>query len=569
MISNVLRKDILALAERYPRKESALIPALQMIQKENHFLSREDLKTAAALFSVSESKVFGVASYYTLLNLKPRGRFHLQVDTNIPAMLAGAEEIVAHLEHTLGIEAGETTADGMFTLSTVEDLGSCGTCPVIQVNDVYYESMSIRKTDALLASLRTGVMPAVEDHSAWGSQCSILLKHRGRTDGTPLAAYKADGGYRALAKARSLQPDDVVRIIKSANLKGRGGAGFSTGLKWEFLPKDRARPVYLICNADEGEPGTFKDRQIMQYDPHLLIEGIAIAVHAVQASKAFIYIRGEFAWISAILESAISEAGTPVLGDLDIVVHKGAGSYVCGEETALIESLEGKRGCPRLKPPFPAGVGLYGCPTIVNNVETLALLPFIVEHGPDAFRAIGTEGNFGPKLFGISGHVNRPGVYEYPLGTPLSELMEAAGGVTGKLKAVLVGGLSVPILTAEEAEPLRMDFDSCARAGTMLGSGGIIAMNDSVSMPRIALRAMQFYVHESCGQCSPCREGSAYIERHLAKIAAGLGSGQDVDALLGMCNRIVGLSLCPGGTSFATSIQAMVRKFRSEFERIC
>jgi NADH:ubiquinone oxidoreductase subunit F (NADH-binding)/NADH:ubiquinone oxidoreductase subunit E len=569
MISKRLRTSILSMAERYPQRESALVPALQMIQRENdRFLSREDLKSVAALFSMSESKVFGVASYYTLLNLRPRGKYHLQVDTNIPAMLAGAEKILSHLMRTLGIEVGETTVDGMFSLSAVEDLASCGTCPVIQVNDVYYENMSIEKTDALLESLGKSVMPVAEDCSAWASKCSILLKHRARTDGTPLVAYKADGGYGALAKARLLEPEEIVRIVTDSNLLGRGGGGFPAGTKWRLLPKDRSQPVYLICNADEGEPGTFKDRQIMQYDPHLLVEGIAIAARAVGATKAFIYIRGEFSWIAQILERTVAEAGASSdVADLDIIVHQGAGSYICGEETALIESLEGKRGCPRIKPPFPAGVGLYGCPTIVNNVETLSLLPFIIEHGANAFRRIGTDGNFGPKLFGICGHVNRPGVYEYPLGTPLAELLQAAGGAKGNLKAVFVGGLSVPVLTAAEATDLRMDFQSCIKAGTMLGSGGIIVMNDSVWIPDIALRAIRFYVHESCGQCTPCREGGFYIEKRLARIAEGRGgAAADIDAVLGMCDRIMGLSLCPSGNSIATTIRSMVQKFRGEFD---
>jgi len=250
------------------------------------------------------------------------------------------------------------------------------------------------------------------------------------------------------------------------------------------------------------------------------------------------------------------------------VVHRGAGSYECGEETALIESLEGKRGVPRIKPPFPANKGLYGCPTIVNNVETLAVIPFIVQNGAEAFKAIGSPGNFGPKLFGVSGHVNKPGVYEYPLGTPLMEIIEAAGGVKGNLKGVIVGGLSVPILTADEAKSLKMDFDSCAAAGTMLGSGGIMVINDTASIPKIALRAIRFYAHESCGQCTPCREGSAVIARLLGGLVAGTGTTKDIDTVLHMCDTIMGTTLCPTGDAFSMPIRAMVRKFRSEFEAL-
>jgi NADH-quinone oxidoreductase E subunit len=570
MISNETKSQIQTIAAQYPDSKSALLPALDIAQRANeNFLSKETVNDVASLLDISPSKASGVASYYTMFNTKPVGTWHLQVDTNIPALLAGADKIISHLEKTLNIKAGETTPDEKFTLSIVEDLGSCGTCPVIQVNDSYFENMTIKKTDVLLDSLRKGKLPEQKDESLYGTTCNILLKNRGNGSTLSLTEYRASGGYKALSKARSLQPAELVGIIKNASLRGRGGAGFPAGLKWSFVPKDDPRPVYLICNADEGEPGTFKDRQIMQYDPHLLIEGIAIAAFAIGCKKAFIYIRGEFRWVATILEKAIAEAKKDgILGDLTIVVHKGAGSYECGEETALIESLEGKRGCPRIKPPFPANIGLYGCPTIVNNVETLATVPFIIENGIEAFQEIGTTGNYGPKLFGISGHVNKPGVYEYPLGTTLDELLKAAGGVKGTLKGVIVGGLSVPILTAQEITDLKMDFDSCSAAGTMLGSGGIIVINDTVSIPEIALRTIQFYAHESCGQCTPCREGSAVMVRLLKNLLNGYGSLKDIDTIISMCSTIMGSTLCPTGDAFSMPIRAMVQKFRSEFEAL-
>ncbi|MBN1127698.1 MAG: NADH-quinone oxidoreductase subunit NuoF [Chitinispirillaceae bacterium] len=570
MIKEAVGKAINDLAVRYPDRESLLLPALDLAQRASgNTLSHDDIREIASRIGVTGSKAWGVATYYTMFNTKPVGTYHLQVDTNIPAMLAGAEEILAHLEKRLGIRAGGTTADGMFTLSVVEDLGSCGTCPVIQVNDTYYENMTVARINALIDSLKNGVMPERADESHWGSTCNILLKNRGKGSPVSLKEYRKSGGYAALAKARAMTPAEVLDVVKHAVVRGRGGAGFPAGMKWGFLPKNDPRPVYLICNADEGEPGTFKDRQIMQYDPHLLVEGMAIAAHTIGCKKAFIYIRGEFRFIATILETAIDEAKKDgMLGDLDIVVHMGAGSYECGEETALIESLEGKRGCPRIKPPFPANVGLYGCPTIVNNVETLSVMPYIVEHGADAFKAIGRTGNVGPKLFGVSGHVNKPGVYEYPLGTPLEDLLNAAGGVKGTLKAVIVGGLSVPILTAEEAAGLKMDYDSCAAAGTMLGSGGIIVVNETASIPHIALRAIQFYAHESCGQCTPCREGSAVIVRLLDGIVKGYGTKQDLDTVLSLCDTIMGTTLCPTGDAFSMPIRAMIRKFRSEFEAL-
>jgi NADH:ubiquinone oxidoreductase subunit F (NADH-binding)/NADH:ubiquinone oxidoreductase subunit E len=572
MLTNEIKQQISSAAALYPDSKSALLPALDIAQRANdNFLSKEVISEVASLLDVSMSKASGVASYYTMFNKKPVGTYHLQVDTNIPAMLSGANEILSHLETRLGIVAGETSSDGKFTLSVVEDLGSCGTCPVIQVNDIYYENMNIQKTDALIDSLSKGAMPDPQDNSHFDTKCNILLKNRGKGNGRPLSLveYRASGGYAALEKARTLEPVEIIETVKNASLRGRGGAGFPAGLKWSFLPKNDPRPVYLICNADEGEPGTFKDRQIMQYDPHLLIEGMAITSHAIGCKKAFIYIRGEFRWIAEITEQAIAEAEKDgILGELKIIVHKGAGSYECGEETALIESLEGKRGCPRIKPPFPANIGLYGCPTIVNNVETLSTVPFIIAKGDDEFKKIGTVGNYGPKLFGISGHVNKPGVYEYPLGTPLEELLKAAGGVKGTLKGIIVGGLSVPILTSDEIKRLNMDYDACSRAGTMLGSGGIMVINDTVSIPEIALRTIQFYAHESCGQCTPCREGSAVIARLLKNLLKGCGSKEDIDTIISMCNTIMGSTLCPTGDAFSMPIRAMVQKYRSEFESL-
>jgi len=570
MLSETTAKRIKDNILRYPSRESALMPALDLAQRENrNSLSKEIIREVAGLVGVTFSKAYGVATYYSMYNIQKVGKYHLFVDTNIPAFLAGAEEILDRLCQSLGIRVGETTPDGLFTLSDAEDLGSGGTCPVIQVNDVYYENMTVAKTDALIASLRKGVMPALKDESHFGTECSILLKNRGRKNAHKLAVYKRAGGYQALAKALALSPAVLIDMVKNANIRGRGGAGFPAGMKWGFLPKNDTRPVYLICNADEGEPGTFKDRQIMQYDPHLLIEGIAITAHAIGCAKAFIYIRGEFEWIARILEKAIEEAETEgIIGALDIIVHRGRGSYECGEETALIESLEGKRGCPRIRPPFPAAVGLYGCPTIVNNVETLSLIPYIVENGADAFRAIGTTGNHGPKIFGVSGMIKNPGAYEFPLGTPLETVLSAAGGVVGKLKAVIVGGLSVPILTAEEAGQLKLDYDSCVKAGTMLGSGGIMVMNDTVSIPRVALRAIEFYAHESCGQCTPCREGSIIVKRLLRGIVENRGKQADIDTVLSICDTVIGSTLCPMGDAWGMPIRAMVRKFRSEFESL-
>ena len=574
-----LKERIGGLVAESPGKGAAILPSLYAAQEAGGgYISKEVLSDLAGLLGTSQSQLYGVASFYSMFRTQPVGKFHIQVDTNLSAILAGADMLLEHLLGSLRISVGQTTKDGLFTVSAVEDLGACGTCPVIQVNDRYYEAMTPEKADSLIASLRQEEWPDWPVSTHFASECNILLRRRGKQDSTSLKGYVADGGYSALNTALTMTPEAVAETVKTSNLRGRGGAGFPTGLKWNFVPKDTKKPVYLICNADEGEPGTFKDRQIMEFDPHLLIEGMAIAGYAIGAKVGIIYIRGEFSWIARILENAIAEAraegklGCDILGsgfEFDIVVYRGAGSYVCGEETALIESIEGKRGQPRVRPPFPAQEGLWGCPTIINNVETLACVPFIIEKGQDAFRQIGPNNNFGPKIFGVSGHVNRPGVYEFPMGTPLTKVLEAAGGVMGEMKAVIVGGLSTPLLMPDEAKDIHLDYESCLKSGTMLGSGGIIVMNQTVSIPRIALRLMQFYAHESCGQCTPCRQGSHTVIQLLQNLLKGRGTQEDLATIERIAETARGLTLCPVGEAFAAPLSAMMKKFRPEFEALC
>ncbi|MCD4655669.1 NADH-quinone oxidoreductase subunit NuoF [bacterium] len=572
MISEKLKERIELLKARYPRKESALMPALTFVQKaNNNLLSHQDITSVAEIIGVAHAQVFGVATFYTMYNVRETiGKYHLQIDTNIPATLMGAGKVLTYLENKLGIKAGDTTNDGLFTLTEVECLASCGTCPVIQVNDVYYENMTIEKTEDLIESLNKGVMPDRKVDYYFGTTSNVLLKNRGIQNSTELNTYRKTGGYTALKKARMMTSEEILKEVKESGIRGRGGAGFPAGVKWGFLPAKSDNPVYLICNADEGEPGTFKDRQIMEYDPHLLIEGIVISALAIKAETAFIYVRGEFGWISDILEKAIEEAKSEgLMPGLDIIVYRGAGAYICGEETALIESIEGKRGQPRIKPPFPAIEGLYGCPTIVNNVETLASIPFIIEKGGSEFKKIGpNENNTGFKIFGISGNVLKPGSYECPLGTPFNDLIEKAGGVDGTLKAAIVGGLSVAILTADELKDLNMDYDSCAAKGTALGSGGIMVINDSFSIPELALRAMKFYAHESCGKCLPCSKGSKTCARILKKIVDGYGTEHDLENVLKIVESVNGLTLCPVGEAFAIPIKSMITKFRHEFDAL-
>jgi NADH-quinone oxidoreductase subunit F len=407
----------------------------------------------------------------------------------------------------------------------------------------------------------------------------VLFKNIDDPRTPEIERYIELGGYRAARSVlREHTPAEVIEITKSTGLRGRGGAGFPTGLKWTFVPKGTGKPVYLCCNADESEPGTCKDRVIMERDPHQLIEGIIIASYAVESHLAFLYIRGEFSYGYRVLGKAIAAArakgflGTRIFGseyDLELVLHSGAGAYICGEETGLIESLEGKRGHPRQKPPFPAVEGLYGCPTVVNNVETLANLPHIFNRGADWFKSIGSNSkNTGPKLYCVSGHVNKPAVVERELGIPLPELInDVCGGIRNgnKLKGVIPGGSSVPILRADEID-VRMDFDSLAAKGTLLGSAGCMVLDETVCIVRMALRTARFYAEETCGQCTQCREGTWWMEQVLHRIEHGKGRMSDLKMILDMCSNMKGVTICVLSDACAMPVEAMVIKYREEFE---
>lgn len=406
----------------------------------------------------------------------------------------------------------------------------------------------------------------------------VLTRHINIPESQKIDYYEKAGGYKSWGKVvKEMSPDQVIDVVKQSNLRGRGGAGFPAGLKWSFVPKNTDKPHYLLNNADESEPGTFKDRLIITGYPHLTIEGSMIGAYAIRANVSYIYIRGEFVEEARILETAIGEAydkgylGKNIFGsgyDLDMYVHRGAGAYICGEETGLIESLEGKRGWPRIKPPFPAIEGVFRCPTIVNNVETLACVPSIIERGADWFKSIGPESGPGPKLFCLSGHVKKPGVYELPMGVSLKELIyEYGGGILNdkKLKAVIPGGSSVPVLTAEEVD-VAMDFDSLAKVGSMLGSAGVIVMDEDTDMVDAILNLTHFYRHESCGQCTPCREGTNWAEKLLRKLNNGEGTVADIDLLEEVANHINFRTICPLGDAAAMPIQSFVKKFRHEFE---
>jgi NADH-quinone oxidoreductase subunit F len=408
----------------------------------------------------------------------------------------------------------------------------------------------------------------------------VLIKDVREPGAYTLDFYVKNGrGYEGLKKALTLKPNDIIEQVKASGLRGRGGAGFPTGLKWQFVLKDTPKPKYIACNADESEPGTFKDHVLMERNPHLLIEGCAIGCYAIGAKIAYIYIRGEFYHVQEMLERAIEEAykagflGKNILGrgfDCDVYVHRGAGAYEAGEETALIESLEGKRAQPRIKPPFPAVAGLYQCPTAVNNVETLCNVPLIVLNGPEWFAKLGPEKNGGPKLFCISGHVKRPGVYEASMHTTLRELIfgdqYAQGMKDGRqFKAIIPGGSSVPILLEPQLDT-PASFDHIQKAGSLLGSAGLIVMDDSVCMVWLAMNLLHFYRHESCGKCTPCREGGDWLYKLLQRVEGGEGQMKDIDLLYGVANNIVGKTLCAFGDAAATPVLTTINLFRNEFE---
>src|SRR5437867_2352287 len=405
----------------------------------------------------------------------------------------------------------------------------------------------------------------------------VLLRHLDTPDIRKLDVYLAHGGYKAARTAlMSLKPEEVTEQVRASNLRGRGGAGFVAGVKWWFLPKESPKPVYLCCNADESEPGTFKDRAIIEWNTHILLEGILIAAYAIKSHIAYIYIRGEFALGAKHLEEAIAEAyakgllGRNIFGtgyDLDVYVHRGAGAYICGEETGLIESLEGKRAYPRIKPPFPAVYGLFGCPTIVQNVETLTCLPSIVQNGPAWFKAIGPESGPGPKIYCVSGHVEKPGLYELPMGMPLREVIyDYAGGIrSGKqLKTVMPGGSSFPILTPDEID-VRMDFDSMRKINAFLGTAGIIVMDEDTRMVRALEIIDRFYHHESCGQCSAFRVGTVWLHELLVRLEEGNGRPEDIDLMNRISDNMMGNTVCVLADAAAMPTQSFISKFRDEF----
>ncbi len=607
MLTEATQTKIRELMARYPESRSALGPALDAAQQQLGYLPDEVMAEVAEMFGIDAAEVRAFVGFYHMLHQEPPGTFHVEVCTNVPCLLRGAGECASQLQEQMGLRWGETSVDGLFTLGHMECLGSCGTAPMVAVTrrqanwSRYYEGLdSPERIEAMLAELRSladvppealpvpersvpaegsdGANPATGPyHHDHHPATNTILCRIDQLDSHTLESYEADGGYSTARQALAAKTAaEVQGIVKNAGLRGRGGAGFPAGVKWGFLPAG-VYPRYLVVNADESEPGTFKDRLIIEYDPHQLIEGIILAAYACEASHAFIYIRGEYFFGAQRLEQALAEArakgyiGKKVFGskfDLEITVHRGAGAYICGEETALLTSLEGYRGHPRLKPPFPAVEGLYSKPTIVNNVETIAQVVHIVKNGADWYRQWGTEKSPGFALYCLSGQVKKAGVYELPYDTTLRELIyDYAGGMIDDrpIKSIIPGGLSMPHIGPDKLDT-PMTFEEIQAAGSMLGSCGIIVVGEGENVVEIARRTMGFYREESCGKCTPCREGGGWIEKILLRIEQGQGQSSDLDLIERLTWPIERQSFCPFGPASVWGVRSMLKLFRADFE---
>jgi len=570
------------LKSRYEKASAALVPALFEVQERRGWISPEDEVEVARALEVDLRIVHATVEFYPLLFSHPVGKTLIQVCHNISCSLVGGEHIIAVLKRELGVSEKQVTPDGLVSFIRAECLGCCADAPVMLVGEKLMTNLTEEKVVEICRRLKSGeeidpdpTLTATDPLPDGAVSVNFLLQ-----DSHTLRIAEERGAYATAKKALAeLTPDQILNEVKSAGLRGQGGAGFPTGMKWSFVPRDTPWVKYLCVNGDESEPGTCKDREIFRRDPHRLIEGIILASRAIGVRTAYIYIRREFYEPRRRVEAAIKEAydagylGLNIFGsgmDLDVYVHHGAGAYICGEETGLIESLEGKKGWPRIKPPFPALKGLFGRPTVVNNVETIANIPFILREGAAVYRKRGTEKSPGTKLFGVSGHVNRPGVWELPMGYSLRELIYGlAGGIRNgrALKAVIPGGSSVQVLKPNEID-VALDFESVRDAGSSLGSGGVIVMDDTVSMPEALEVISRFYAHESCGQCTPCREGTAWTYKFLHRINHGRGTKGDLETLLDLANNMDGTTICPLASAAAWPIQAMLKKFPEEFEKL-
>ncbi|MCB0062483.1 MAG: NADH-quinone oxidoreductase subunit NuoF, partial [Caldilineaceae bacterium] len=581
-------------------QRSAVLPGLYVIQRQFGYCPVEAQNELAEMLGITPAEVGAVVGFYNMFHEEPKGEYHVEVCTNVPCMLRGANKCMHHLEEKLGIHHGETTEDGKFTLDHMECLGSCGTAPMLSVTERstgqirYFEELTGEaEVDKFLALVNSGNAfktlerwtaagdpngegKAAGPYYVGGMEQRYLTGRVGKENSHKIDTYMADGGYETARRVLTeMQPDEVTAQVKDAGLRGRGGAGFPTGVKWGFLAP--AFPRYLVVNADESEPGTFKDRIIMEYDPHELLEGIIISCFAIQAEKAFIYIRGEYYFAYTRLVAALKEAkekgffGENIFGTgkkLDLVIHRGAGAYECGEETALLSSLEGYRGHPRMKPPFPAVEGLYAKPTIVNNAESISNIPHIMRNGVDWYKALGTEQSAGMRIFCLSGNVKKPGLYELPHGTTLQQLIfDHAGGTQNEnapIKAICPGGISMKLLEPDKLDT-KLSFEDVQAAGSLLGSAGIFVIDQRASMVEVARRTLAFYREESCGKCTPCREGTGWLETILERLEAGGGREKDLELMEHITKFIERKTFCVFGDAAVWGLQSNLAKFRNEF----
>ena len=593
---------------RYPsaHKRSAAMPLLHLWQEHFGFISDEAVLWIAEKLGLQPINILELVTFYPMFRQHPPGKTHIRVCRTLSCAMAGGFELMDKLCTSFGIQRppdGDAmhnpitvSADGNYSIEFVECLASCHTAPVCMIGEQLHENVDVTSIAHLLGNQTSNIKHQTSPHPL---EHRLIFKNIGRPDWTTdVDCYLRDGGYEQLKQALSMSRGDIVNKVKNSGLRGRGGAGFSCGLKWSFIKPDEKRPVYLICNADESEPGTFKDRYIIHEDPHQLLEGILISCYALNARTAYIYVRGEFPEGAKILERAIEEArahnflGQNILGsgfDVEVYVHRGAGAYICGEETGLIESLEGKRGYPRIKPPyFPAVLGLYMCPTIVNNVETLCHIKHIIAMGGSEYARLGRPNNTGTRIVCVSGDVQRPSYFEIEVGAvTMGQLIyEMAGGLRRgrKLKAVIPGGSSAKVLRADERFKLKqrqsdgsmieremsideipMDFDSLTAAGSMAGSGGVIVLDDSRDMVWVLNNINEFYAHESCGQCTPCREGSLWMKKITDRMLRGGGVVEDPKTLKTIGDNIAGRTICAFGEACAWPTQSFVEKFPEEF----
>jgi NADH-quinone oxidoreductase subunit F len=574
------------ICARMSRIQGGLLPALHAIQSVcGNWLPMEALQLVSRSFDLPYPYLYGVLSFYTMFATQPRGKYLIRLCESPPCHIMGAESLKEMLEQELGVHPGETTGDGLFTLELTACLGVCEISPAMQINEVVHGRLTADKVKQILADYRAGKAPdyrtlrrttnPLSDYPASPDELT-LLRNVDVIDPMSLDDYLAKGGYEGLKKALTMTDEEVVNVVKDSGLRGRGGAGFPTGLKWSFTRPVKISPKYIVCNADEGEPGTIKDRYIMEGDPHRVLEGMAIAGYAVGASGGYIYCRGEYYLSMLRLQNAIDQAvaqnllGDNILGtgfSFHIQIQTGGGSYVCGEETALIESIQGQRGYPRVKPPFPGQVGVWYKPTIVNNVESLSSVPDIVVKGAEWYAAKGTEDSKGTKIFQIVGHVNKPGIVESNMGMPLSTLIDKFGGGVRqgrKIKAVQPGGAASGFILPEHVDT-PLEYKSMAGVEGALGSGTMLVMDDTTCVVDVVKCLMYFFQHESCGFCLPCRRGTRVLYELVCKVAEGRGEEADLDRLVKLSKTMVESTNCALGWSPHSFLKTTIERFRDEW----